>query len=643
MLRRALLLATLTAACASEPQVEIITRSGPTSAQAEAWADAFSLWVARASALGEDELDAALADLPAEEEQQPARKRKRIPRAETAGPDDQDPMDRSEKPGSNDQVAENRSDPTGPASQPIAPPRTAGELTALVAALHDAPHRDIEPIARALAGAPASLWPELRLLLLAPRKARKADYKAFLAVIGGDVPNRYGHFELAWKRDHGHHGVRVSEDWFEDLLALPSRQVSRVFRGIYRDCVLEVALLRAAAAIGREPAVTDDVVDALLAAAYLHEGTFRDEVGRAIRRLGDPAVPGLLRRSIRPPLPADEKEAAEVKATPAYRMAEYAGYQVDRMDRAHPRKAIAAVHDDPARLADLFAAYALARPGDAAGPLLDHVDAAIPRVREAARDAFLAYVTGPAPRPERKIVRMLGGRAGEAPAQPTYRDLARTAIVSRLQREQPDLLTTGCEDGPKDSKLDACEPEPLARAYFARLDDQRRERERSLIAAALAEEDRSAAIAILDALLADDPGLSARAELVPTYEAAAADAFAAGDLSRSARLYRKSAALLTDVDPARADALRVQALLAEADLAGTLEGRAMLLATAAALAPDDPALRARLADGEGRPATAEDAALPGRLAARTGIAAGALALLFGLAGLLRARPGRRDT
>jgi hypothetical protein len=634
MLRRALLLATVTAACASEPQVEIITRSGPTSAQADAWADAFALAIARVSALGERELDAAIADLPAEDEP-PARRRKRIPRAEAPGPDDQDPADMSATPGPSEHAAADRAEAPGPASQPIAPPRTAGELTGLVAALRDAPHRDLAPLARALADAPSALWPEVRLLLLAPRKARKADYKAFLAVIGGDVPNRYGHFELTWKRDHGH-AVRVSEDWFEDLLALPSRQVSKVFRAIYRDCVLEAALLRAAAAIGRDPARSDDVADALLAAAYLHEGTFRDEVGRAIRRLGDPAVPGLLRRSLKPALPADEKEALEVKASPAYRMAEYAGYQIDRMDRAHPRKALAAVHDDPQRLAELLAAYAVARPGDAAGPLLEHVDAAIPRVREAARDAFLAYVTGPAPRPERKIVRMLGGRAGEAPAQPTYRDLARTAIVARLQKEHPDLLATGCEDDPKDSKLDVCEPEPLARAYFARLDESRRERERALIAAALAEEDRTAAIATLDALLADDPALSARAELVPTYEAAAADAAAAGDLSRSARLYRKSAALLAEEDPARADALRVQALLAEADLAATLEGRAMLLATAAALAPDDAALRARLAAGE-RPATAEDAALPRRLAARTGLAAGGLALLFGLAGLLRRR------
>ncbi|MCY1006243.1 hypothetical protein OV079_11860 [Nannocystis pusilla] len=353
----------------------------------------------------------------------------------------------------------------------------------------------------------------MRAELLAPRTARKADYKAMLSVIGGDVPNRYGHFELAWKKAHGHHGVKLSEDWFTDLLALPSRQVSKVLRPIYRDCVIQAALLRAASSIGAEPARTDEVVEVLLAAAYLHESTFRDEVGRAIRRLGDPALPGLLRRSVRPPLPADEGEAQVVKDSVAYRTAEYAGYQIDRMDRAHPRKALQAVSDDPARLAELLAAYGMVRSGDAAGPLLDFVDAAIPPVREAARQAFLAYVSGPAPRAERKLLRFVGGGTGESAAQLTYRDLARIAIMSRIASNHPELAEPDCRSAPKDSVFaEACEaqPERLARSYFERLDDGRRERERAEIAAALREPDRAAAIAILDRLLADDPGLSAR-------------------------------------------------------------------------------------------------------------------------------------
>lgn len=633
---RALLLATLAAgACAGEPQVEVLTRSSPDTLQAQVWADRFDLWLARLAALGERELDAQVADLPPEDAEladaRPARKKAAKKKVESSGLDDQELMDRPEVPGVE--------------SQPVAPPRTAAELDALIAAVRGGPHRDLGPLARAIAGAPPPLWPRVRALLLAPKTARKTDYKALLAVIGGDVPNRYGHFELAWKKAHGHHNVRLSEDWFADLLALPSRQVSKVLRPIYRDCVVQVALLRAAASIAADPERTDEVVDALLAAAYEHDSTFRDEVGRAIRRIGDPAIPGLLRRSLRPKLPPDEGEAQVVRDSIPYKTAEYASYQVDRMDRAHPRKALAAVGDDPRRLADLIAAYGVARPGDAAGPLLDHVDAPLPRVREAARDAFLNYVTGPAPRAERKLLRFVGGATGESPAQLTYRDLARIAIMSRIATAHPDLAEPDCRSAPKDSLFEGvCErqPERLARAYFARLDERRRDRERAEIAAALAEPDRDVAIATLDRLLADDPDLSARVELVPPYEEAAEEAAVAGDLLRSARLWRKSAALLDDADPVRADALRVRALLAEAELATSEEGRRMLLATAAELAPDDPDLQARLAASVGRPDTATSA-IRSRLAYGTGLALGGLSLLFGLGGLftrVRARVAR---
>ncbi|MBZ5714086.1 hypothetical protein [Nannocystis pusilla] len=629
MPRRALLLSTLVAACAGEPQVEVLTRSSADTLQAQTWADRYETWLAQAAALGDRELDAAIAELPADDaeatgapKRKPKARPKPLPRvSEQTGPEDQELSDRTDAPGGE--------------ARPIAPPTSADELAGLLAALRDGPHRDLGPLARALAAAPASLWPALRTELLAPRTWRKADYKAMLAVIGGDVPNRYGHFELAWKKAHGHHGVKLSEDWFTDLLALPSRQVSKALRPIYRDCVIQAALLRAAAAIGGEPARTDEVVEALLAAAYVHEGTFRDEVGRAIRRLGDPALPGLLRRSLKPALPADEGEAQVIKDSIPYRTAEYAAYQIDRMDRAHPRKALQAVGDDPAQLGELIAAYGLVRPGDAAGPLLDHVDAALPRVREAARAAFLAYVTGPAPRAERKLLRFVGGGTGESAAQLTYRDLARIAIMSRIASHHPDLAEPDCRTAPKDSVIaGVCEaqPERLARAYFARLDEGRRARERAEIAAALAEPDRAAAIATLDRLLADDPELSARAELVPTYEQAAAEAIAAGELALGARLWRKSAALLDDADPTRADALRVQALLAEADLAATEEGRRMLLATAAELAPDDAELQARLTASAGRPETTTSA-IRTRLAYGAGLAVGGLSLLLGLGGL----------
>src|SRR5690606_23170416 len=81
-----------------------------------------------------------------------------------------------------------------PAPPPPEPPRDAASFTALVEALHRGPVADISLPARNLALAGPALWPAIEAALIAPRKARKVDYIALLDKIGGDVPNRYGHF-----------------------------------------------------------------------------------------------------------------------------------------------------------------------------------------------------------------------------------------------------------------------------------------------------------------------------------------------------------------------------------------------------------------------------------------------------------------
>ena len=535
----------------------------------------------------------------------------------------------------------------GPIGQaPRVPATTAAEFAGLVDELMAAPLAELDGLAAALAATPASLWPEVDARLRIERTARKADYKALLGLIGGDVPNRYGHFELSWKKQHGY-TVKLSDDWYTDLLALPPGRVGKSLRGIYRECVLTSALLRAAAVIGRDPERTDAVVDGLLAAAYVHEGTFRDEVGRAIRRLGDPAIPGLMRRSVLPPVPADEKEAVMVKAGVAYRTAEYARVQLDRMDRLQPRKAIAAVGEDPQVLADLFAAYGLVKPDDAAAPILEHVDAAIPRVRAAARAAFLAYVTGPPPRSERHTLRLIGGHTSDGPLRLTYRDFARLAIRERLASEHPELLEPECraitEDGQRDRVCEA-QPMRLAEAYFARLATERRAREQQQVDDALAQPDRATTVAQLDAILADNPELAMREQVVPTYEAAADDAEAGGDPARAAGLLRKSAALLAAVDPSRADRLRLRALLLEAEIEGVSpQGRAMLLATAAEQAPGNAAVIAATDRNAERPATAEDAALARRGGLGAALIASGLVILLGLGHLVRGGVRRATT
>ncbi len=478
----------------------------------------------------------------------------------------------------------------------VHPPRNAEELDELVTALRKGPIDEVAGPARRLAASERALWPEIRVKILAARKAPKGDYRSLLAAIGGDVPNRYGHFALAWKNAHGF-PVKISSDWFEDLLVLPRGRIAPALAGVYRDCVMQAALVRAASIIGRDPAYTHDVVDALLDAAYLHEGTFRDEVGRALVGVGDEAVPVLVRSAI-----ARNDRRVEVS-----RRGEYAAVILDRMDRLVPERAAAALAAEPRRLAALFDAYGEAQMGEAAALLLEHVDSRTPAVRRAARGAFAGLVDGPPPKTVSRTVRLLGGGTGLAQAYLNHRQRAGIAIRDALARSNSTLLEAPCESTrPDEPPAPGCAEQP-ARHYHAWidwLDGRRAAAQASAIEAAAQAGDPDARIAAIDRLLVESPELADTEPVAAIIREGAAAALRRGDAARAAALSRKAAVLLAPRQPELADTLRVQALLAEASLP-TLDrdGRAMLLGTATALRPDDPAVatahtRAERADAD---------------------------------------------
>jgi hypothetical protein len=511
------------------------------------------------------------------------------------------------------------------------------QFAAQLLALREGPVEEVGLITRNLAQTDPSLWPAIREALLAERERPKREYVQVLAVIGGDVPNRYGHFDLHWKQAHGYN-VRVSEDWFEDLLGVEPKRISKPLRTAYRDALQTVGLLRASSNVARsEPQLVGEVVAALLDAAYVHEGTFRDEIGRAIDSVGDPAIPHLMRESVGDP---DWKEDA-VEA----RRAAYARYCLDRMDRLHPNRALEAVSDDRRLLADTLAAFALTREGEAAPRLLDWVDADAPGVRRAARDSFEAYVTGPAPQIRRKAIRLFNGHTSTQRAELSYREHARLAIRDRVGKHAPDLLEPECELWLAGGLTDAeCErqPERLFRAYVARLDEQRLVRRDQLVVRALANDDHAAGAAMLDTLLTDgtvplEPDLVA-----PFYVEVASEAEARGDRARAAQLLRKSAMLLADADPIRAreltvDALTLEARADEVDAAG----KAMLLGTARDLDPESAIVGQAIAALEEQRGETSAALRQRLLLTLLGLFAG-LGVLGGIASRIH-RPARKSS
>jgi len=511
------------------------------------------------------------------------------------------------------------------------PPTTEAELQGLVDAVRKGHRAELAGPAHRIAAADPALWPVIKTMLLAERKAPKGDYRSLLKAIGGDVPNRYGHFSLAWKKAHGHR-VKLSQDWFADLLVLPGSKVSPMLSKVYRDCVLQTALLRAASQIGAVPERTDDVVATLLTAAYHHQGTFRDEVGRAMQGIGDEAIAALVRSSAPPPgkVPDDD---------PRVQRARYAQVQLDRMDRLHPQRAIDAVRSDPRRLTDVLIAYGTTKVGEAAAPLLDYADAADPSVRTAARDALLAYVKGPAPRGQRRTIRLLGGGTSHARAYLTYRQRASLAITERMASEMPEHLEPDCgapdrgEDTRSAAQIEACGQQPRrhVEAYFAALDQRRAVRRAQRLDAAIAQPSVQRRVEALDQLLASEPNLPETDQLVAQYRGAALAALDEKDTAKAAQLLRKSAMLTDATDPKSAQELRVSALIAEASTDGlSAQGRSMLLATAVSMAPDDPQLAAAYASARDTQAVATDGTWPWQ---RMGMATGGGLLTLGLLGL----------
>ncbi len=181
------------------------------------------------------------------------------------------------------------------------------------------------------------------------------------------------------------------------------------------ELLLKVALLRALSAAGQHG--SRDAVYPVFEQAFVRDGVLRDECGRMIRAMGSPAIPGLVR-------------IYNNRSRSNYKMRRYASYQLDRMDRLRPSKAIASASDDLVR-ADIIHAYGEVLAIDAVEAVLEQVSARSRRVRREARWAWLRYVDGPPPPPPPKRKRKLPGGKEEAEEKEdylSYRELATLAL-----------------------------------------------------------------------------------------------------------------------------------------------------------------------------------------------------------------------
>jgi tetratricopeptide (TPR) repeat protein len=358
-----------------------------------------------------------------------------------------------------------------------------------------------------------------------------------------------------------------------------------------------VALLRGIAASKRM-----DAVDPMFKLAFDYEGVFRDECGRQIRSMESFAVPALIGL-----MHSHGKGLGKQRR--------YASYQLDRMDRARPSKAISAAPDDRVKAA-IIHAYGEEKALEAVEAILNQVDAPSHRVRKEARWAWLRYVTGRPPPPAPKRKRKLPGGREEEEEKPdylTYREIALLALQKQVQE---------INNEPPDPKAGV---KTLTDQLFDYYDRKHAAEWDQQFDAALAKEaagDWKGATDEYGWILAHDPNYAKRAQMAKAFASYADQLRQKKELSQAVGLYRQA----VDLDPAGPEAKHAEALVALLDGQEALSrGQADLPSFRRALALD-PSLT------EARDGLARAESLAGRRRWLEGAeAVGAVfALLFGL-------------
>lgn len=371
-----------------------------------------------------------------------------------------------------------------------AAPRSAvaGDPGARVRELLDRVAAASSPAARLEAAAEAAelgagAVPALKEYLARPRRTTDDERRAVLTAIRADIPDKEGRFARRRGKDSE---VRGEFDWLAELAALADAPPGT------GEVMADVAAVRALAATQ-----SVEAGQAILAFAFEDAGmVYRDECGRYLRKMAPYSLPALIA------VAADEDKRA---------MAKYGAYQLERMDRKSPAKVIEQVSLDENLEVAVLAAYGTSKPREAVGPILSAIDDPSPRVREAARAAWLAYVTGPEPppAPKRKL-KLPGGRMSEEP-EPlwlTYRELAQI----ELERKYEEIFA---EKPPRREPLEALS-QKLFSHYDARRADALAARHREAKALANAGSWAEAAAAY-DRILAEAPEHPERPAMAGAY------------------------------------------------------------------------------------------------------------------------------
>jgi len=344
-----------------------------------------------------------------------------------------------------------------------------------------------------------------------------------LTAIRASVPDKTGKFSQPARQTGKEQKADDVIDWQAELLALDRNAAPSAGSGTDPGTGLPPAgvgeVIADDAAI-RALAATNDIhaAQVIFNTAFAADTMiYRDECGRYLRKMEPASIPALTRESLAKDF--DRKR--------------YATWQLERLDRQEPGKALDAALGDEALTIAILDVFRTTHHREAVHAVWRRIDADSPRVRAAARAAWTAYITGPAP-PAAPVAKLSlpGGKKTKKPKPLwlTYRELAdnelRKAANELLHEDYPleDPTLEDEEEGhERRSKTVKVDLADLTRRLWAYYDGERAKRETAEWAAAkqkAASGDLAGASQMVDSMLAVNPDRGdggERAEMAKLY------------------------------------------------------------------------------------------------------------------------------
>jgi tetratricopeptide (TPR) repeat protein len=370
-----------------------------------------------------------------------------------------------------------------------------------------------------------------------------ADRREVLAEIKASVPDKTGKFSQPPRQTGKEQKADDDLDWQAELLAVDPAARDDAHRAALGEVIADDAAIRALAHTN-EIRAAQRVFDAAFGA---DTAIYRDECGRYLRKMEPASIPALTKESM----------------ARDYDRKRYATFQLERLDRQEPGKALDAALGDEALTLAILDVFRTTHHREAVHAVWKRIDSDTPSVRAAARAAWMEYITGPPPPPAPTAkLNLPGGKKTKKPKPLwlTYRELAdnelRKAANELLHEdyplEDPQLDDTEHEKPPL--KLDL---EDLTRRVFAYYDGERAKREGAQWMAAKKQAeagDLAAATQEVDRMLAANPDRRERADMAKLYLAWGKQLEAKQQWAPAAAAYSKAHGL-DPSGPAASDAL----------------------------------------------------------------------------------------